>query len=400
MKTLGMFLAVLLLVAAPGYPQDQPDKPQDVMLSVKASSLKESTPQLTLSGTANFREGTALNITLERLPEQLNGTKLIARSEVLGGRPVEVQGKKFHEELPVPGPAPYLIHVTIADEFLKESLKKSLKNIPVRVWHFKLAGWGDDVIHNLGPKLLEIDSIAREALTIVEKVEKVAGSESSYVQERKKVENHDDELKLTKEAEAAMKETAKLIARIEKADLKTLFPASYGELTLSIGTMYGNAQHFHYENGKFAGAKSYHSGTTGLKDHTGQPFSFDNVKKYLQQLPSVSGREFSLWIVKDLRRTGCRMRSEITDALKTYGKRPGIDFIAERLAQATAGDLDAFENEIRGTLNDKKSDAKEAAVTDQPPPPPEWTCPLCKKKNRADAASCAVTKNCKGKRPQ
>jgi hypothetical protein len=68
----------------------------------------------------------------------------------------------------------------------------------------------------------------------------------------------------------------------------------------------------------------------------------------VEETGPCAGREFSLWILKDLRRTAGQMRPEIQDAIKAQKSHPGVELYADRLAKATISDLDALEAEIRG----------------------------------------------------
>jgi hypothetical protein len=390
MKTHWTF-AAFLLSAALGAAQDP--KPQDVTMTCKAPALRDKQPRLTLNGTANFPEGTVLKVTLQRQYESYaGGTRLSPTLEQAGGLLLEVKGRKFQETPAVPGPGAFGAVVTFLDDYQKPAIMESLKGkITTRTWQFQFAAWGDDLIATLGPKLNELDLISRECIDIAARIEKLSGSEGSWVKERKNVDARGADLILTKEADEAVKELAKLMTRIDRSDLKAYFPAAHSELFFTIRNMHGNTQHFVYEQGKFAGAKSYHSGGDKLKTHRSEEFNFENLKRYLEEASPLAGREMALWIVKDLKRTSCQVRPDIQDALKNYGTHPGISFIADRLLKATVDDLKLFEEEIRTAGNEKKDDKDKKGG--------EWDCPICKKKNKAADATCKSTAECKGKKP-
>ena len=377
-------VAVLLAVAL-GLPAAGQDKQADsaVTLTYKPSPRGEKPPRLWLSGTANFPDGTVLKLTLHRQVEIFNGNALAAAPEGGGGGVVEVKGKKFSDNPITGGPGVYKAVVQYLEDFQKPAISKELRNkVPVHSWEFQFPAWGDDLMGQLGPKVLELSTIALDAMEMINKVEKASAVESNWVKEKKITqEGRDAEVTLTKEAADMVKETSKLIVKLERSEAKSVFPASHQELFFTLRTMHGLAERFHWEAGKFAGAKSYHSGGDMLKTHRNEPFSFANLKKYGQETTTLIGREMALWIVKDLRRTEGKMRNDIQDAINLYGKNEGISQFADRLAKATVEDLNSLENDIRTA----KFDGGE-----------EWTCPVCKKKNTG-GEKCSATKDCKGK---
>jgi hypothetical protein len=386
-------LAAFLLSATFGAAQDP--KPQDVTLTCKPSPPKEKQPHLSLNGTANFPEGTVLKMSLLMEYESVAGPRLSPIVHMAGSSLVEVKGKKFQHSAPVSSAGVYSIAITFPDEFQKPSIMESLKGkITTRTWQFSFYAWGDDFIGRLGPKLTELDLIARECVDMAARIEKLAGTEGSWVKERKNVDAKGADLVLTKEAEEVLKETAKLMVRLHRSDLKLFFPAAFNEIYYTIRTTSGNAQHFTYEKGQFAGAKNYHSGVDKMKNHRGEEFSFENVKKYLEEASPIAGREMALWIVKDLKRTEGQMRGDIQDALKTYGQHPGLAPVSDRLLTATVADLKALEEEIRTAHNDTAKDKDK-----DKPAAGDWECPVCKKKNKAADAACKATADCKGKKP-
>jgi hypothetical protein len=386
-------LSAFLLTAALGAAQDP--KPQDVTLTCKPSPPKEKQPHLSLSGTANFPDGIVLKMGLLLEFESCAGSRLVPVMQDAGRSLVEVKGKKIQHIATVSSLGSYSIAITFPDEFQKPSIMESLKGkITTRTWQFNFLAWGDDLIGRLGPKLAELDVIARECVDMATRIEKLAGSEGSWIKDRKNVDARGADLVLTKEAEEVLKETAKLVTRLDRSDLRMYFPAAYNEIYYTIRTTSGNAQHFTYEKGQFAGAKNYHSGVDKMKTHRGDDFSFENVKKYLEEASPIAGRELALWIVKDLKRTEGQMRGDLQDALKTYGPHPGLSPFADRLMTATVADLKALEEDIRTAHNDtaKEKDKDKPAAGD-------WECPVCKKKNRAADAACKATADCKGKKP-
>lgn len=69
-------------------------------------------------------------------------------------------------------------------------------------------------------------------------------------------------------------------------------------------------------------------------------------RRYVEQSVPLAGREFALWVIKDLRRAGTG--GGRTEALNARASHPGLEAFVERLAKARPEDLETLEKEIRG----------------------------------------------------
>ena len=318
----------------------------DMTLSCTFPPPRVKVPQAKFEGSAPYPDGALLALAVFRATEQFAGGRLVAIRESTVGGFARMEGRKFETPLHWSGPGSYVVTVALS-ESQRDDVVAALKRFPRRTSTFEFAGWGDELVPQLGPKLAEIDLLSRECVDQVEKIEKLASRESTWVKERKNVDPRGADLILTKEAQEAVQEAGRLITRLEVSDLRTLYPAAWGELYFTLRSVQGSGQHFEYEAGKFARAKSYHAPTEPIKTHRGDAFAFDVLKRYLAEAGGLAGREMSLWLVKDLRRTGAQMRPDVANALKLFGPHPGLAPVADRLAAATVQDLDGLEREIR-----------------------------------------------------
>jgi hypothetical protein len=360
---IGGILLALLLSSLEGFAQEPPPA-IDVLMTCKPPAARDREPKLLLSGTTGFPDGTLLRFTITRMFESLASGRLTLVPELGPSVLVEVEGKKYRHAPLIGTPGIYLVSVQFIDDLQKESVLAALKNkVTKRIWQFQFSAWTDELVGQLGPRMGELGTIAKEGVDIIARVEKLAGNESSWVAERKNVDFRGADVTLTKEAQEVMKDCSKLLMRLEKVEGRNLFPAAHGEIMMTFRTMIGNAQRFDFQNGKFAGAKNYHAPTQPMPNHRDEPFNFENAKRYLEEVPSICGREMGLWIVKDLDRTQGVLRPDLLDALKTYAKQPGLDGVSDRLSKATLQDLKPLEEELRGKTIEKPKDAK-------PPTPP------------------------------
>jgi hypothetical protein len=362
MRMSGILLA-LLLSSLEGIAQEPPPA-IDVLMTCKPPGAKDREPKLVLSGTTGFPEGTLLKLDITRMFEILASGRLTLVPERGPSVLVEVKGKKYQLVAPIAYSGIYLVTAHFVDDLQKQSVLDAVKNkVTKTIWQFQFSAWTDDLVGQLGSKMGELGAIAKEATDLIAKVEKLTGKESDWVAERKNVDFRGADVVLTKEAQEVMKEGGKLMMKLERAEGRVLFPAAHAEIQMTLRTMLGNAARFDFQNGKFAGAKNYHSPAQPMPNHRDEPFNFENAKRYLDEVPSIAGREMGLWIVKDLNRTQGVLRPDILDALKTYGKQPGLDGVSDRLSKATLEDLKPLEEELRGKKIEKPKDAK------APPPP-------------------------------
>jgi hypothetical protein len=344
MKTPTAMLAAAFAAALLGPAAADQEEPA-VTLLCKPPAARARVPRLRLDGTAPYPDRTVLRMHLARQFEMWAGGRILPTSIGGSGGFVEVRNRKFVYEPLFEGPGHYLIRVEFSLDSQPEPLRDALKKQPPRKeWTFQFAAWGDELASQVG-KLPEVDQLAAEALELIRRFEKACVSKASWEAEAKELN----------------KECARLMAKIEgeKLDLKTVFPASMNQLFYTVRSIRGTSDLFHWENGKFAGGRSYHAENQKVKTHREEDFTFENLRRYVEEVPSLAGREFALWVVKDLRRTEGKLSSALEDALKANAAHAGVAPYAERLQKATPADLDLLETEIRGAPPQKPKPAEE-----------------------------------------
>ncbi|MFN3484653.1 MAG: hypothetical protein ACK44W_04120 [Planctomycetota bacterium] len=336
--------AVLAATAALGGLAGADQEEPAVTLHCKPPAARARVPRLRLDGTAPYPDRAVLRMHLARQFEMWAGGRLLPTSIGGSGGFVEVRNRKFVYEPIFEGPGQYLIRVEFNLESQPEPLRESFKKHPPRKdWTFQFAAWGDELAGQIG-KLPEVDQIAAEAQELLRRYEKACVSEASWKAEAKEL----------------TKESSRLMAKIEgeKHDLKAVFPASLNQLFYTVRSIRGTSEFFVWENGKFAGGRSYHAENQKIKTHRDEDFTFENLRRYVEEVPSLAGREFALWVVKDLRRTEGKLSSAMQEVLKANAAHAGLAPFAERLEKAAPADLELLEAEIRG-------------APAQPPKPPE-----------------------------
>jgi hypothetical protein len=330
-------LAVLALAGSlSAAPAAEPAQDAPVTLSFKPPSFKTKFPRLQLSGVARILlDGTQVKINLHRLEEAwLAGGRLEHVYSGAGGGLAVVNDQKFAFQAGIPGPGKYLVQVEYLDDLQRQEISEALKKkLPQKHWNFEFLCWGDDLAPELGPGLKELTELAGTALEMVRRFEEACKTQETWLAAGKELS----------------KDNAKLLPKIDASPLKKFYPAGMSQLLYTIRSLAATAPYFHFEEGKFAGGRSYHADNQIIKTHRDETFNWENLKRYTQEAIALAGREFCLWAVKDMRRTGGALRPEFVSVLQDKKKdNLGIAPYAERLEKAGLAEIDALEAEIRG----------------------------------------------------
>ncbi|HVR87314.1 MAG TPA: hypothetical protein VMU54_23520, partial [Planctomycetota bacterium] len=271
---------------------------------------------------------------LMRVTETLSGAEIQPTPIAVSGGNTEIEDKRFAITYNVEGPGKYQTQISLPLELqeLDHVAEVKKRTATKKAWQFEFLVWGDDLIPLLSPKLMELSALVAESREFLKRLEQACQSAQSWAAQSKV---------LTAEGN-------KLTKKISNSDLRAYYPAAMDNLYFTMRGVVGNSPYYTFgADGKFAGAADYHADNKKVATFRNEDFTWENLKRYVEESLSCAGREFSLWIVKDLRRTAGLMRSEIQDAVKAQKAAPGVEPYAERLAKATISDLDGLEADIR-----------------------------------------------------
>jgi hypothetical protein len=335
--TLGLAAAVLASAAGAAELSAQSVAAKDagVTLNFKPPSFKVRFPKLQLQGTASvLPDGTRVKLNLFRLEESyMLGGKLEGVFTPAGGGLADVNDRKFSYEAGITGAGKYMVEVLYLDDIQSQEISDQLKKkLPQKVWQFEFLCWGDELAPELPAKLKELQTLGNEVLDMVKRFESACKSEESWKAEGK----------------AIVKDNAKLLPKVENSTLRNYYPAAMIQMFYTIRNLQGTAQYFHFEKGQFAGGRSYHADNQEIKTYREEAFNFANLKRYVEESMAVAGREYCLWVIKEMRRTGGPVKDDLLAVLKNAKDYPGILPFAERLEKASLADIDLLELEIRG----------------------------------------------------
>lgn len=343
-------LPVLLSVAAPfaasgqeaekkpaGPPQataPSPAKPADdqtITLSIKPPSPRSKAQILRLEGTAQMNDDVMMMFNLHRMEEMYAGGRLDIQYLNTGMARAKIDSKKFVADQNVDAFGAYLINAVFVEEYQKPAILEATKGkYTGKQWSFKVAGWSDDHLKELPEKLLDMDVLSNEALELLKKFEKASASQQTWLAEEKSL----------------TLELAKYLVRIQRSDSRIFFSATNNQIFFTMRNVQGTSPYFVWKDGQFAGGKSYHSEGEEIKTFRNEGFTYDNLKKYVSEGPTLAGREFCLWLIKDIRRLGT-LKPSLAEGLKQHAEHPGVAPYAERLKTALPADCDELEKAIR-----------------------------------------------------
>jgi hypothetical protein len=335
LRRLALLVVGVLLLGAPLRAQAPPQDELPITLNCKPPSFKNKHPQLAFTGSCPLSNGIILRIGLHRIGESLSAGQLMPNVVEAGGGNAEVEDKKINFSFTIDSPGKYMSEISFPLELQEKDHVTEVKKRTATKgnWQFEFLAWSDDLVPILPGKLLEISALVAEARDFVKRCEQACASEQTW----KTV------------AKVMQKEGGTLSNKISGHELRAYFPAAIDNLFYTMRNVSTNAPYYSFgADGKFSGATDYHADGKKVKTFRNEDFSWDNLKRYVEDTIPCAGREYSLWMVKDLRRTGGTMRPEIQDAIKTNKTAPGVDAFAERIQKATIGDLDQLEADIRG----------------------------------------------------
>jgi hypothetical protein len=328
-------LAILALAGGLAASQEAAP-PSEVALAFKASGFKTKFPRLQLSGGARtLPDGTQLKITLHRLEEGwVHGGRLEGFYAAAGSGRADVHDRKFECPMGLAGPGKVLVQVDYLDEMQRQEISDALKRkLPVKRWTFEFLCWGDELAPELGPRLKEFSELAAAALAMLRRFEEAVATQDGWLAQGKEIE----------------RDNARLLAKVNASPLKPYYPAALSQIGAALQGLASASRGLKFENGKLAGITDYHADDRPAETHRKEPLNTANLKRYCEEASALAGREFCLWIVKDLRRTAGTLNAAFLPALQETKKaNPGVAPFADRLEKAGLADLDALETAIRG----------------------------------------------------
>ncbi len=333
-RTTAVLAAAAALAAAgrafPG--QDAPRKDEMELKCVAVPS--RGRPHIRLEGQApTLPEGARLSINLIRIEERISEGRLIVGGEFYHSEITAVDRKgRIAYSCAVGGPGYFRAVVKLSEEIQGarslDALKKA-KTLMPQEWTFDYTAWGDELAGRLSPALQEFDALAGQATALVGKYAEASAQRALWEASRNALD----------------RESARLLNDISKSEAKSLFPAAASDITASLGTVQAASNFFTFQaDGRFDKIVDYHTAGKPAVTYRQEEFNWDTVKKYLTEASEAAGREFALWVIKDIRRAG-KVSETLIRAIKNHADHPGLSLYTNRLQQGEH--LEELENLIR-----------------------------------------------------
>ena len=323
-----MTLLLLLLISVQAAPAEE----RAVTLTCKAPSFKVRRPPLRFVGTVAWPDGVMLKVTVNRLNEALDDGAVVPRLLHLATGLAEVGGRRFEYGIPADGPGLYRVDVALLGDFQRKEILVEVQagRILERQWSFEFPIWDDGLAGSLAPKLRDVAAMAAECRAMLDQFERASETQGQWQTESKSM----------------VRANALLLQKLEKSELHALYPAAMAQLYYTVRNVQGTSSYFAWKDGRFAGGVSYHANGREMETYRQEKFAWEPLKRYLDEAVRCAGREFGLWVVKDVRRGGA-FRPELEQAILD-GKGVSEAAVEGRLEALEVGRLGDLEAALRG----------------------------------------------------
>jgi hypothetical protein len=280
--------------------------------------------QVRLEGEARFADGTLLRLGLCRLEERLYSGRLQMEERASGGVRVVVRDRKFAYEGPLEGPGVYR---AVVEEVGEEGQGYPGGGTGSQ-WKFDFWAWGEDWVSQWSPGLGELDELAGETLGLFDGVSAAMAAPESWEESAAEL-NRQAEVVLGKlHRSSGARDVYTMAARLIARALGLLQTVVWASIRTNEGEVETDL--------KKRAEPRMRRGLEGI--------SLDRVRKEVESARELAGREFALWVLKEVRRAG--LHAALLGAIQEREGHPGLAPFVERLRGAQ-GDLEGLEGEIR-----------------------------------------------------
>lgn len=321
--------------SAPLPPDDLP-----LTLTCTSPSFKNPNPELVLKGTCPLPDGVILKLVLTHLTEEVSEGVMRQHAWGAGSSIFEINHGAFSGERTIAAPGTYAIEVSLPEDLqekhLVEEVRKEAKT--ARAWKFEFFVQDPHPMKLAGFRLSLLHFEISQALSLLMKFESFTVTPQAWAAGQK----------------ALLREAVDLQRSLENSPVRSYYPAASRHFALTLDWVINNSRFFGFRANLLLGPLD--RAGNPLPTLRGEKFSWETMKRYVEESYSVGGREFCLWTVKDLRRTQGIISPETLKALQAEERIVGVAPWAARLKTATLESLDALEAEIR---NEKAATLKE-----------------------------------------
>lgn len=275
-------------------------------------------------------EGLFFRLHVHRESEKFDGDRLVAYEREFGADTIALQRGEVRFDWPYTGPAMVRVGVSAPDGLQELEMARAL-NVPEsrRNWSFATGVWNQDVLWRLESQLPEAVAIAGKLRSLIGRIEATCTSEALF-------KGHEKEF---------IADAERIQSLATSFGGGSLFPASMGEVECVARDLAVLMPIFRWEEGKFAGPKSYYTNGRPATTFHSDPFGFDALRQYVDRAIVIAGREFLLWIVRDVRRAS--LGEDHRRLVRSNALMPGVADFAQRFLQVDADGLAGLEPEIR-----------------------------------------------------
>ena len=308
--------------------QDAPAATEPVMnISVKTAKDGRYV-KVEYVGSVNLPTGTRIHLRIFDMGESVVSGKIVPLATPTSRR-IFVREGKFKGILFTRTIGNYQLHVTVPPKSQEPKVKAQLDNVPgLRSWKFKVRGWDDSIIKQLGPGLDEMDNLILECKRVVESYKTAFSSEANFIKSEKKI------IVLGK----------KFQRKLRASKASALYTAAFGQLDLSIGELRVRID----ASARQARTRVNHRDPDKeLWMNARGEIDFDVLNWYVNEASVTSGRELCLWAIGLIRDNDGEVGEELTGLLTKYAEHPGVSPYVKELLTPEMELIDRLESRVR-----------------------------------------------------
>lgn len=279
-------------------------------------------------------DGTSLTVQLARLEERFRGGVLEPQEIPYGGGLGHAKGGVIFWKGPIPGPGSFRATLTLLADLQGGRALQALKDTGVTLpqkWRSDFDALGDDLAARLEPALREFDGLAARTTTLLQRCAEASASRQAW---REKVRTVEEDAR-------------QLMEEVGRSPAGGIFTAAMARLTAGTDVIFAATRCVRFgHDGKLQGFLIFENPQDPLLRFEGEPFGWETHLRKIGDIKETAGREFALWALRDLRRTGGRPSAALAAALRAQAAHTGLAPFVEKLLQGNPSpDL---EDAIRG----------------------------------------------------
>lgn len=266
-------------------------------------------------------DGTTLTVQFARLEERFRQGVLESQEIPAGSGLAHAKGGILTWGGWIPGSGSFRATLTLLADLQGGKALQALKEAGVempRKWTSSFDFVGEDLAGRLDPALREIDALTAKATALLHRGAEASASRQTW----------------RSNVAALEEESRRLMEEVGQSAAGRLFTAAAARLMAGTDVIFAATRCIRFSpDGKLQGFIIFENPQDPILKFEGEPFGWETHRKKVEDIRDTAGREFALWALRDLRRTGGRPSPPLAAALRAQASHPGLSPFVEKLLQ-------------------------------------------------------------------